>query len=424
MLDISLVRDNTDVIRNMLMKRNLEYPLDNLLDLDKRRRNIISKTQEHKRKRNLVSDEIAKMKKQNSNTTAKILDMKEISMLIVKGDQDVKELDETISKLLARLPNVPHESVPEGYEENDNLESRRWGEPRSFDFRIMDHIDLSFGLGLVDVDRAAKVAGSRFYFLKGDIVKLNYALINFALDFMKKRGWTLIQPPYMLNEGAISGTIILSDFEDVIYKIEGEDLYLIGTSEHAIASMHMNEIIDGDKLPLRYAGVSTCFRKEAGAHGRDTKGIFRVHQFEKVEQFVFSKPEDSWKELELLINNAEDFFKALELPYRVVTLCGGELGNVSAKTYDLEAWFPSQNKYREVVSCSNCTDYQARGLLIKYRDKPHESSNYLHTLNGTLVATERTLLAILENYQTKEGTIIIPKALQPYIGDTCIIKAQ
>jgi len=290
MLDISLVRDNTDFIRNMLMKRNLEYPLDNLLDLDKRRRNIISKTQEHKRKRNLVSDEIAKMKKQNSNTTAKILEMKEISMLIVKGDQDVKELDETISKLLARLPNVPHESVPEGYEENDNLESRRWGEPRSFDFRIMDHIDLSFGLGLVDVDRAAKVAGSRFYFLKGDIVKLNYALINFALDFMKKRGWTLIQPPYMLNEGAISGTIILSDFEDVIYKIEGEDLYLIGTSEHAIASMHMNEIIDGDKLPLRYAGVSTCFRKEAGAHGRDTKGIFRVHQFEKVEQFVFSKP--------------------------------------------------------------------------------------------------------------------------------------
>ena len=224
----------------------------------------------------------------------------------------------------------------------------------------------------------------------------------------------LIQPPYMLNRAAIGGSIILHDFEDVIYKIEGEDLHLIGTSEHAIAAMHMNEIFDGDVLPLRYAGVSPCFRKEAGAHGRDMKGIFRVHQFEKIEQFIFSRPEDSWNHLEEMIRNAQDFFQALEIPFRVVALCGGELGKVSAKTYDMEAWFPGQNKYREVVSCSNCTDYQARGLLVKYRAKPHEPSQFVHTLNSTLTATERTLVALMENHQQEDGSIVIPKALRPY----------
>jgi seryl-tRNA synthetase len=225
----------------------------------------------------------------------------------------------------------------------------------------------------------------------------------------------------MLKREAIEGTIIISDFEDVIYKIEGEDLYLIGTAEHAIAAMHMDEVLDGLLLPLRYGGISPCFRKEAGAHGRDTKGIFRVHQFEKVEQFVFCKPEDSWREHEMLIRNAEEFFQSLEIPYRVVLLCSGDLGKTSAKTYDLEAWFPAQNTYREVVSCSNCLDYQARRLRIKYRDKPNEESRFVHTLNSTLVATERALIAIMENHQNEDSSINIPKVLRPYFGDERLV---
>jgi seryl-tRNA synthetase len=260
------------------------------------------------------------------------------------------------------------------------------------------------------------VAGARFYFLLGDMVRLNYALINFALDFLKNKGYTPVQPPYLLRREAIEGAVILSDFEDVIYKIEDEDLYLIATSEHALASMHMNEVLEGAKLPLRYCGISPCFRKEAGAHGRDTKGIFRVHQFEKVEQFIFSRPEDSWSELEGMISNAEEFFRLLALPFRVVTLCTGDLGKVAAKTYDLEAWLPGQEKYREMVSCSNCTDYQARTLNIKFRDKPHEEAEFTYTLNSTLVATERTLIAILENHQQADGTIRIPEHLRPYMG--------
>jgi seryl-tRNA synthetase len=321
------------------------------------------------------------------------------------------------------LPNIPDETVPDGIGEEDNVEIIQNSKPPTLSFKPLDHIDLAQNLGLVDLERASKVSGARFYFLKGVLVRLNHALINYALDFLDSKGWILIQPPYMLKKDAISGSIILSDFEDVIYKIDDEDLYLIGTSEHAIASMYMNEILRGGELPLRYAGVSPCFRKEAGAHGRDTKGIFRVHQFEKVEQFVFSRPENSQNELEFMIRNAEDFFNALQIPYRIVSLCGGELGKVASKTYDLEAWFPGQEKYREVVSCSNCTDYQARGLLVKFRDKPHETSKFVHTLNSTLVATERTLIAIMENHQTKDGSIKIPKVLKPYVGNLEVIEA-
>ncbi len=424
MLDVAFVRSNPDAVHAMLRRRRREYPLEELLDLDKERRKTISEVQDLKRRRNVVSEEIAKMKRQNVDVERKILEMKEISQHIAEDDEKIRGLEQKVFNLLVRLPNIPHESVPDGAGESDNVVLKRYREPPTFDFKPKDHIDLSLNLDLVDLDRASKVAGARFYFLKGELVRLNYALIRFALDFLSERGWTLVQPPYMLKREAIGGSIILSDFEDVIYKVEGEDLYLIGTSEHALAAMHMGEVLKGDDLPLRYAGVSPCFRKEAGAHGRDTKGIFRVHQFEKVEQFIFSKPEDSWSELENLIKNAEDFFKTLDIPHRIVALCGGELGNVSAKTYDLEAWFPGQGTYREVVSCSNCTDYQARGLLVKYRDKPHEPSNYVHTLNSTLVATERTLISIMENYQLKDGSIAVPKALQPYMGGMSIINTR
>jgi seryl-tRNA synthetase len=271
-------------------------------------------------------------------------------------------------------------------------------------------------MDLVDLERAAKIAGARFYFLKNGLVQLNHALIQYAMDFLSQKNYTLVQPPYMINRGSMEGAIIAEDFENVIYKVENEDLYLIGTSEHAVAAMHSNEILDGTDLPLRYAGVSPCFRKEAGAHGKDQKGIFRVHQFEKIEQFVFSRPEESWKEHEQMLSIAEEFYQNLGIPYKVMLLSSGDMGKISAKTYDIEAWMGGQSAYREIVSCSNCLDFQARRLKIRFRDKTNEQTQYLHTLNSTLVATTRTMVAIIENFQTKDGHIKVPQVLQKYVG--------
>jgi seryl-tRNA synthetase len=315
-----------------------------------------------------------------------------------------------------------HATVPFGEDDTGNVEIRRWGEISNFKFKVKDHIDLALALDLVDLDRAAKVSGARFYYLKNELVQLNYALIKYALDFIVEKGFTLYQPPYLLKRKAISGAIALFDFEDVIYKIADEDLYLIGTSEHALLALHMDEILNGNDLPLKYAAISTCFRKEAGSHGRDTKGIFRVHQFEKIEQFIFSNPEDSWAEHQRLITNAEEFFRQLKLPYRIVNVCSGDLGIMAAKKYDLEAWLPGQNMYREMVSCSNCTTYQAVRAKIRYRDKSNDPTDYVHTLNSTLVATERTLIAIMENYQQEDGSINIPDVLVPYMKGISEIK--
>ena len=323
-----------------------------------------------------------------------------------------------------QLPNVMHESVPTGKDESENVEIRKWGTPPQFAFKPLDHIDLGLKLDLVDLERAAKVAGARFYYLKNELVRLNYALISFALDFIAKKGYTLVQPPYLLKREAISGAVALSDFEDTIYKIEGEDLYLLATSEHALNALHLGEILDGKALPLKYGGVSPCFRKEAGAHGRDTKGIFRVHQFEKVEQFVFCKPEDSWSEHERLITNAEEIFQALELPYRIVNICSGDLGTVAAKKYDLEVWLAGQQRYREAVSCSNCTSYQAVRSNVRYRDKTSEPTRYVHTLNSTFIATERTLVAIMENFQQADGSVVLPEVLGPYMDGLDAIRAK
>ena len=417
MLDLRLVRERPDIIKDMLAKRGVSFPFDELLAKDAKRRQMLTEVQRLKHQRNLLSLEIAQAKREGKDVSEKMLAVKELSERIDRLDSEADALDQEVSNLIKALPNLIHESVPIGKDESENVIVRRWGEPKPLQIQNKDHITLGLLLDIIDIERAAKVAGSRFYYLKNNLVRLNYALISYALDFLKQKGFILLQPPYMLKREAIEGTVIISDFEDVIYKIEGEDLYLIGTAEHAIAAMHMNETLDGSLLPLRYGGISPCFRKEAGAHGRDTKGIFRVHQFEKVEQFVFSKPEDSWREHEMLIRNAEEFFQTLEIPYRVVLLCSGDLGKTSAKTYDLEAWFPAQNTYREVVSCSNCLDYQARRLRIKYRNKPNEESKFVHTLNSTLVATERTLIAIMENNQNEDGSINIPKVLRPYFGN-------
>jgi seryl-tRNA synthetase len=321
------------------------------------------------------------------------------------------------------LPNYVHDSVPIGKDQTNNVIIRTHGTIKKFDYTIRNHIDIGESLNLIDIEKAAKISGSRFYFLKNDLVLLNHAIISFALDFISEKGYTLLQPPYMIKKNAMEGAVILEDFKDVIYKIQDEDLFLIGTSEHAMAAMHMDQILEGSKLPIRYAGFSPCFRKEAGAHGKDMKGIFRVHHFDKVEQFVYSRPENSWQEHERMLNIAEEFYTKLGIPYRVVLLCSADLGKISAKTYDIEAWIPAQKNYREIVSCSNCIDYQARRLRIRFRDKSNEETKLVYTLNSTLVAIQRTLVAILENYQTTNG-VMIPEILQSYMGGIQEIKSK
>ena len=420
MLDPKLLRDNPDKIRKMLEARAVEFPLDQLIKADEERRDLIIRTDEIRKKRNEIALEIARKKKGNVDVAKLIEQMQSVSDDLRKLEETQVKTEDIYTKLSLSLPNLIHESVPIGRGDNANKEIKKWGKPPIFDFKIRDHIDLTQGLDLVDLERAAKVAGARFYYLKNMLVKLNQSLIQYALDFLSDKNYTLVQTPYLINRSSMEGAIIAEDFEDVIYKVEGEDLYLIGTSEHAVASMHSNEIIDGKNLPLRYAGVSPCFRKEAGAHGRDQKGIFRVHQFDKVEQFVFSRPEESWNEHERLLSIVEEFYQKIELPYRIMLLSSGELGKVSAKTYDLDAWMAGQNSYREIVSCSNCLDFQSRRLKIRFRERTDEQTQYLHTLNSTLVATTRTMVAIMENFQTKDGHIAVPKVLQKYIGASTI----
>jgi seryl-tRNA synthetase len=420
MLDPKILRENPDKIRKMLNDRNVDFPLDELIKLDKDRRDLIIKTDELRKKRNEISIEIANRKKANQNTTSLIEQMQKISQILTDLETEQTRIETNYTKLALTIPNLVDESVPIGRDNTVNKEIKKWGKIPQFDFKVKDHIDISQSLDLIDLERAAKVAGARFYYLKNDLVKLNQALIQYALDFLSDKNYTPVQTPYLINHSSMEGAIIAQDFEDVIYKIEEDDLYLIGTSEHAIASMHSDEILEGKILPLRYTGLSPCFRKEAGAHGRDQKGIFRVHQFEKVEQYIFSRPEESKKEHEQMLSNVEEFYQKLEIPYRIMILSSGDLGKISAKTYDLEAWMAGQNNYREIVSCSNCLDFQARRLKIRFRDRTNDQPQYLHTLNSTLVATTRTLVALMENFQTKDGHISIPKVLQKYLNKTII----
>jgi seryl-tRNA synthetase len=417
MLDPRILKENAEVVREMLKKRNMpDFPLDELIILHKRRGDYIIKTQQLRRKKNLLSETIASKKKSKQDASFELGEMKNVSAFLDETESEAIEIERKFNELMMTLPNLLDETVPVGKDEQNNVIVSQNGSILRPNFSPKDHIELATGLDLVDLNRAAKVSGARFYFLKNELVKLNQALINYALDFLSEHNYTLIQPPYMIRKEPMVGSVILNDFEDVIYKIEEEDLYMIGTSEHAIASMHMNEILEGIKLPIRYAGFSSCFRKEAGAHGRDMKGIFRVHQFEKVEQFIYCRPDESWKEHERMLALSEEFFRHLGIPYRVVLLCSGDTGKISAKTYDIEGWMAGQNAYREIVSCSNCLDYQARRLGIRFRDKTNEETRLVHTLNSTLVATERTMVAILENFQTSEGSVIIPKVLQKYMG--------
>jgi len=419
MLDMKMIRENPENIRKMLKDRAVQFDIDLLLELDKKRREMILSTDNLRKKKNEMSIKISEAKKTGSEAVPLIQEMQLVSQELAKLEEVQHETESEYSKLALTIPNVLHKSVPCG-DDSTNKEIRKWGTIPQFDFEVKDHIDFSENLNLLELERAAKTAGARFYYLMGDLVKLNQSLIQFGLDFLSEKGYTMSQPPYMINRKAMEGAVILDDFEDVIYKIEDQDLYLIGTSEHAMVSMYADEILDGNSLPARYSAISPCFRKEAGAHGKDQKGIFRVHQFEKIEQFVFSKPEDSWNEHENMIAITEEFFQKLEIPHKVVLLSSGDMGKISAKTYDLEVWMAGQNAYREVVSCSNCLDYQSRRLKIRFRDKTNEDTKYIHTLNSTLIATERTMVAIMENFQTKDGHVNIPNVLQKYMGKKTI----
>jgi seryl-tRNA synthetase len=425
MLDPRILKEQPQAVREMLKMRNMgDFPVDELITLHKRRGELTSKSQELRQKKNLLSESIASKKKSKEDSSSELAEMKHVSALLGQTESEAIQVEEKFKQLMMALPNLLNQWVPVGKDEKDNVIVRQNGSIKKLNFKPKDHIDLATTLDLVDLGRAAKVSGARFYFLKNELVKMNQALVNFALDFLSERSYTLIQPPYMIRKEPMAGAVILNDFHDVIYKIEEEDLYMIGTSEHAIASMHMNEILEAKKLPIRYAGFSSCFRKEAGAHGKDMKGIFRVHQFEKVEQFVYCRPDDSWTEHERMLALSEEFFKQLGIPHRVVLLCSGDTSKISAKTYDIEAWMAGQDAYREIVSCSNCLDYQARRLGIRFRDKTNEETRLVHTLNSTLVATERTIVAILENFQTAKGTVEVPKVLQKYMGGMEEIRAS
>ncbi|MCY4491621.1 MAG: serine--tRNA ligase [Thaumarchaeota archaeon] len=415
MLDPKIIKEKPNDILNMLNARGVKFDLDALTDSNKKRLAMIAETDILREKKNQIAQEISQKKKNQQDASGMISEMKGIAEKLAELELEQRQVDEKYLKLALTIPNMIDKSVPIG-DESANVVVRKWGEIPKFDFDARNHIDISEERSLVDMARAAKVSGARFYYLRNDMVRLNQSLIQYSLDFLAARNYSLVQPPYMINRQSMQGAVIADDFEDVIYKIEGEDLYMIGTSEHAMAAMHSGEIIKGADVPLRYAGVSPCFRKEAGAHGRDQKGIFRVHQFEKVEQFVFAKPEESWAEHERMLSVAEEFYQSLEIPHRVVLLSSVDMGKVSAKTYDIEAWMAGQGAFREIVSCSNCLDYQARRLKIRVRENTNEETQYIHTLNSTLVATSRVLVALVENFQTKDGHIKIPQVLQGYMG--------
>ncbi len=419
MLDIKLIRDNPKIVEENLLKRGDKDKIRLLYDLvklDADRRKVIQDVEKLKQVRNQITKEISELKAKGKPVKTKLKEVKELPNKIKKLDDKLSALDKKCHLILMTLPNMLHESVPQGKDDNDNVELRRWDQQPKFSFTPKGHLEILQQLGMVDFERAAKVSGAGFYYLKGNAVLLDMALQRFALDFLQKKGFTHVQPPLMVNSKAYEGMIDAADFETVTYKIENEDLYLIATSEHPIGAKFMNETLNKADLPLKLAGVSPCFRKEIGTHGKYTKGLFRVHHFNKVEQFVFCLPEQSWQLFEELQKNAEEIYQALGLHYRVVNICTGNIGNIAAKKYDTEVWM-ADGKFRESGSCSNCTDYQARRLGIKYREKEGlPPTGLVHTLNNTALATSRAMIALLEQHQQKDCTVEIPKALQHYTG--------
>ncbi len=421
MLDIKLIRENPELVEANLAKRgnpNVLGMLEELITVDKLWRLNLTKLNELRHDRKLVTIEIAKLKKAAQEATDEFTKAEDIDVKIKIIEKQVTEQEQKTHDYLLRLPNLLDDSVPLGKDSNDNEQVKTWGTIPEFTFPVKNHIDLALNMDQIEMERAGKVAGSRFFFLKNEVAMLDMALMSYAIEELSKKGYTPVIPPLLMNHKAYEGVTSLGDFEEVLYKVENEDLYLIATSEHPMAAMLMNETLKETDMPVKLAGISTCFRKEAGAHGKDTRGIFRTHQFNKIEQFIFCKPEDSAKLHEELLSNAEELMQKIGLAYRVVNVCTGDIGTVAAKKYDIEAWMPAQNGYREVVSCSNCTDYQGRRLGIKYREKEGAAPRgFVHTLNSTAIATGRTIVAIIENNQLADGTINIPEVLRKYMGN-------
>ncbi|QSQ08609.1 Serine--tRNA ligase [Koleobacter methoxysyntrophicus] len=418
MLDIKLVRNNPELIREAVKKRGEEIDLDGFLKLDEKRRELLYEVEQLKSQRNTVSQEIGRLKQQGLDAEDKILLMREVSQKIKDMDEEIKEVEKEIGEFLLTIPNIPHETVPVGESEEDNVEVRRWGEPGKFDFEAKAHWDIGEDLGILDFGAASKMTGSRFALYKGLGARLERALINFMLDLhITEHGYKEIFPPFIVHRNSMIGTGQLPKFEEDAFKLyNNTDYFLIPTAEVPVTNLHREEILDGNRLPLYYVAYSACFRSEAGSHGRDTRGLIRQHQFNKVELVKFVEPETSYDELEKLVNNAEEVLRRLKLPYRVVLMCTADLGFTAAKKYDLEVWMPSYNRYVEISSCSNFEDFQARRADIKYRPDNKSKARYVHTLNGSGLAVGRTVAAILENYQQKDGSVIIPEVIRPYMG--------
>ncbi len=416
MLDLKFIRSNPEKVKEALNKRREKINLEEVLQIDQERRELIVEAGNLKETRNKVSEEIGRLKKEKKDAQEKILAMREVSDKIKELDNQIKEVEEKINQILLGIPNLPHESVPVGEDETGNKEVRKWGNPREFDFTPLPHWDLGEALDILDFERGAKVASARFTVLKGMGARLERAIINFMLDLhTKEHNYKEIFPPFLVNVATMTGTGQLPKFEGDLFKCENE-LYLVPTAEVPLTNLHQQEILKEEELPLYYTAYTACFRKEAGSYGQDVRGLIRQHQFNKVELVKICRPEDSYQELETLTQNAEEVLKRLELPYRVIVLCTGDMGFSSAKTYDIEVWLPAQGRYREISSCSNCEDFQARRAMIRYRSKDKEKVNFVHTLNGSGLAVGRTLVAILENYQEKDGSVLIPDALRPYMG--------
>lgn len=424
MLDIKAIRENPEEIEERLNSRNSgTYDLKGVLELDEKRRRIIGEVEEMKAKQNAVSKEIPKLKKEGKDCAPVFAEMKELSAAIKEKDDELKSTDEALKKALLYIPNLPKKGLPVGLSDEDNREVRRWGEPRQFDFDIKAHWDLGTDLDILDFERAAKLTGARFSSFKGQGARLERALINFMLHMhTTQHGYTEMSTPFMVNRTSMTGTGQLPKFEEDAFHLEKEDYFMVPTAEVPLTNMHRDEIIDFDDLPVKYTAYTPCFREEAGSAGRDTRGLIRNHQFDKVEMVKFSDPEKSYDELESLTADAEAILQALEIPYRVVELCTGDLGFSAAKTYDIEVWMPSYDRYVEISSCSNCEDYQARRANIRTRNPETKKTQYVHTLNGSGLAVGRTFAAVLENYQNADGSVTVPEKLRHFMGGQDTIK--
>ncbi len=422
MLDIKILRQNPDRIREALKKRNNDLDISPAIELDLKRREILTEVEQKKAKQNEISKQIPQMKKNGENTDAIFAEMRELSNEIKADDEKVRDIDEKLRDFMLRIPNIPNDDCPIGVDDTENREVRKWSEPRKFDFEPKAHWDIGTNLDILDFERGTKIAGTRFTVYKGLGARLERSVIQFFLNtHTSESGYTEIFPPYMVNRASMTGTGQLPKFEEDAFKVTNNGYFLIPTAEVPVTNLYRDEIIDGKKLPIKYCAYSACFRAEAGSAGRDTRGLIRQHQFNKVELVKFVNPENSYDELEKLTNDAEKLLQKLKIPYRVVCLSTGDLGFSSAKTYDIEVWLPSYGRYVEISSCSNFEDYQARRANIRFKNDPKDKAQFVHTLNGSGLAVGRTVAAILENYQNEDGTVTVPEVLVPYMG-TDIIK--